>query len=697
MEAAVHIRGAVKQYNRKIKVLQGLDMTVTKGTIYALLGASGCGKTTLLNCIVGRRKLDAGEISVLGGKPGSRGSGVPGPRIGYMPQEIGLLGEFSVKGAIFYFGWLFGMNNKQLEERYEFLSLLLNLPPDGRYIKNLSGGQQRRVSFAAALVHGAELLILDEPTVGLDPELRHTIWEHLTSLTLDHKVTVIITTHYIEEARQAHMIGLMRQGRLLAESSPQSLLDFYKCSSLEEVFLKLSIRQSRQQGEAVGAEPEELPSPLQDIELDRIQVEPAAMKKERLIQPPQLNRMKALLVKNFIGVLRSPGEIIFVLVIPFLQIALFFLAIGGHPQGLRLAVVNHELGNYSDCAQFLKYEDSGVVLYDEEECHLAGMSCKFLARINDSIAVKDYYEDEEEALAAVRRGEAVGALLFTANFSDSLAERGRLGRDTPSPSVDSSEVHVHMDMSDEQIGIVMQALFYEEFRVMGEEIADSCNRSARAVRIPMQFKDPVYGTKYPKYVDYVAPRYIISVVYFLSTTLTTTVLITDRTDGIWDRNYVAGVTVIEAVLAHVLCQSSCVLIYSAEVIFLSLVVFGMRCQGSIITVILIICIQGISGMTYGLVISVLCSSYFMAVFIAVGSLVPFICLSGVVWPVEGMHYLLKPISLMMPCTLANHSLSHVLEKGWNLLQPQVYTGFLVSFVWIGGQLLLCLLVLRFKQ
>lgn len=105
-----------------------------------------------------------------------------------------------------------------------------------------SGGQQRRVSFAVALLHDPEILILDEPTVGVDPLLRQSIWNHLCSLTATGRTTVIITTHYIEEAKQANTIGLMRSGRLLAEDSPANLLKVHQCISLEEVFLRLCMK-----------------------------------------------------------------------------------------------------------------------------------------------------------------------------------------------------------------------------------------------------------------------------------------------------------------------------------------------------------------------------------------------------------------------------------------------------------------------
>lgn len=171
--------------------------------------------------------MNTGEIWVLGGKPGTKGSGVPGKRVGYMPQEIALYGEFSIKETMMYFGWIFGMETPEINDRLQFLLNFLDLPSQNRLVKNLryktslpptwicslqgivcfSGGQQRRVSFAVALMHDPELLILDEPTVGVDPLLRQSIWNHLIQITKDGNKTVIITTHYIEEARQAHTVS----------------------------------------------------------------------------------------------------------------------------------------------------------------------------------------------------------------------------------------------------------------------------------------------------------------------------------------------------------------------------------------------------------------------------------------------------------------------------------------------------------
>ncbi|CAG9829053.1 unnamed protein product [Diabrotica balteata] len=191
---AVFVDRVVKRYGQK-EVLTGICMKVERGIIYGLLGASGCGKTTLLSSIVGRKKTDGGEIWVLGGKPGEVGSGVPGPRVGYMPQDIALVGEFTVKDAIYYFGRIFSMEDSLIAKRYRNLHTLLELPPDDRYLKNCSGGQQRRVSLAASLVHKPELLIMDEPTTSVATSV--------STFEIGHGSTDILAKKKILKARNA--------------------------------------------------------------------------------------------------------------------------------------------------------------------------------------------------------------------------------------------------------------------------------------------------------------------------------------------------------------------------------------------------------------------------------------------------------------------------------------------------------------
>lgn len=207
-----------------VYVLNGVNLSVPAGTIYGLLGPSGCGKTSLLRCIMGCLKPESGLIRVFGYKPGTAQSGVPGPGVGYMPQEIALHNDLTIEEMLTYFGRLFFIEDHILEQRIDEMIGILDLPEKSRLIANLSGGQKRRVSFASALIHKPRLLILDEPTVGVDPLLREKIWKHLVKLTKEENSTVIITTHYIEETRSADVVGFMRKGKLIA-SVVSMLLD----------------------------------------------------------------------------------------------------------------------------------------------------------------------------------------------------------------------------------------------------------------------------------------------------------------------------------------------------------------------------------------------------------------------------------------------------------------------------------------
>ncbi|XP_022917524.1 ABC transporter G family member 23 isoform X2 [Onthophagus taurus] len=731
-QQAVSVRHAFKHYGTKKKpnhVLTDLNMTVAKGTIYGLLGASGCGKTTLLSCLVGRRRLNEGEIWVLGGKPGTKGSGVPGKRVGYMPQEIALYGEFSIKETMMYFGWIFGMETSEIIERLKFLLNFLDLPGQNRLVKNLSGGQQRRVSFAVALMHDPELLILDEPTVGVDPLLRQSIWNHLVQITKDGHKTVIITTHYIEEARQAHTIGLMRSGKLLAEESPHVLLSMYGCQSLEEVFLKLS----RKQGQLNN--PTDYPvnniSAAQlnwDRKNDSIYVTEESgvvglnfhQSKEVLIneathngipdlrnqQPPSSKtpsssddscscsnvtswgKIRALLQKNFLRMWRNVGVMLFIFALPVMQVILFCLAIGRDPVGLKLAIVNHETMFWNRSYQECNFEQG---------CVTTNYSCRYLRHLKHDTIVKEYYEDPGAAIQAVKSGDAWGALYFTENFTDALVARIGLGRTADEETLDQSEIRVWLDMSNQQIGIILQRDLQLSYQDFAKDLLVSCEQNPAIADVPISFKDPIYGSSQPSFTDFVAPGVILTIVFFLAVALTSSVLIVERTEGLLDRSWVAGVSPGEILFSHVVVQFVVMCGQTALVLIFMMLVFGVQCKGDIGWVIVITILQGLCGMCFGFVISAVCELERNAIQLALGSFYPTLLLSGVIWPIEGMPILLRYVSIFLPLTMATTSLRSMLTRGWSIAEQDVYMGFISTIIWIVLFLSISMIVLKTKK
>nr|XP_012220380.1 PREDICTED: ABC transporter G family member 23-like isoform X2 [Linepithema humile]XP_012220389.1 PREDICTED: ABC transporter G family member 23-like isoform X2 [Linepithema humile] len=601
-QEAVVVRNAVKYYGADKLVFDGLNMTVSRGSIYGLLGPSGCGKTTLLSCVVGVRRLNSGEVWVLGGNPGSKGSGIPGPRVGYMPQEISLVGEFTMSDALYYFGRINGLEDEEIDTRQGFLSELLQLPPSNRLVKNMSGGQQRRVSFAAALIHRPELLILDEPTVGLDPILRENIWDYMIRITQEEGVTILITTHYIEEAKDADKIGLIRCGRLLTESSPEQLLDRFQCSSLEEAFLIMS---QTQENIAVTSITKAYGSKAEDTESDvscrdkcrrtKLVKDEAAYKTNAKYKVSRLKTFNALMKKNMIQFLRYYSGLVFAFIFPILQISTFFAAIGDNPKNLTIAIVNDEAGNCNYGSNF------GNVWYDKEDfmCHFGNLSCKFLHSFDDSLVIKKYYDNFSDAMTGVHNGSHVGMIYFNQNFSEAMQERVEYFINVEEANILASEIKVDLDMSSIAIGSYLQRELYDSFDEFFKDTMKICGFSQRFASLPIRFEDPIYGSKDITYKRFMAPSLILILVFFLATTLSTALIITDRSEGVWNRSLVQGVGTVEILLAHVLTQIILVFIHSTLIMCFSFLVWNLKTKGSIFDVICIVYLSGFSGLMWG--------------------------------------------------------------------------------------------------
>ncbi|KAL7295350.1 hypothetical protein TKK_0011237 [Trichogramma kaykai] len=710
---AVCVRNAFKKYGPKSNpnvILDGLNMTVPKGTIYGLLGASGCGKTTLLSCIVGRRRLNDGEIWVLGGRPGSKGSGVPGPRVGYMPQEIALYGEFSIRETFIFFGWCAGMATSAIEEKIEFLIKFLQLPAETRFVKNLSGGQQRRVSLAASLLAEPELLILDEPTVGVDPVLRQNIWDHLVHITKDGRTTIIITTHYIEETRQAGIIGLMRSGKFLAEESPRRLMEMHRLDTLEDVFLKLSRKQNmglRRRSSILSSvtgvpvefdADEEMSGEFGDnISICSRRKSCSTDAKDPLALPPEeegstqsrwiLNpkHMKALIWKNFMWMWRNYGMMLFIIGLPVVQIILFCLSIGKDPTGLGIAIVNHELNNSMQACQ------------PSLGCYDLYHSCRFFDHLNQGNVEYTFYDTEAEARHAVEKGWAWTYVVVPANYSKALIERIELGRDADNATVLMADLDIYMDMSNQQIGQLLIRHFYDAFLKFVREVMTSCGWNPNASNLPIKFEQPVYGPLEPVFTDFAAPGVILTIIFFLSVALTSGAMLLERNEGLLERSLVIGVTGTEILFGQVVTQFIIMAGQAVMVLLVAIGVFKITCDGSVFAVLGLTILTGLCGMCFGFVVACSCDNERSATYMAMGSFLPIVMLCGIIWPIEGMHSVLQYISYLLPLTKSTESFRAMLARGWEINEPTVYEGFIATTVWIFVFLTVAILLLKFKK
>ncbi len=229
----VSLHNVSKSFGDK-QVLIDIELAVPYGHIYGLLGPSGSGKTTMVKIIAGITAATLGQVSVLGQK-------MPKlelmNRIGYMAQGDALYDDLSAEENLNFFGALYGLKRHELKEKIPQVLELVNLEQDiKRKVGVFSGGMKRRLSLAIALIHSPPLLLLDEPTVGIDPVLRKSIWDEFKRLT-SQGVTILLTTHVMDEAEKCDYLAMLRDGNLIATGKPVDLQSSIGVTSIEEAFL----------------------------------------------------------------------------------------------------------------------------------------------------------------------------------------------------------------------------------------------------------------------------------------------------------------------------------------------------------------------------------------------------------------------------------------------------------------------------
>jgi ABC-2 type transport system ATP-binding protein len=230
-DAAIQVDG-LRVVRGGREVLRSITLEIPRGRITGLLGPSGCGKTTLMRAIVGVQVIAGGSVTVLGAKAGSSGLRT---RVGYVTQAPSVYEDLTIEANLRYFRALYGAPRERTDQTIRTVGL-----EDERkkLVRNLSGGQRTRVSLASALLADPQVLILDEPTVGLDPVLREDLWQTFRKLA-NAGTTLLVSSHVMDEAERCDDLLLMREGEILAQQPPAQLLAETGTTSIEAAFLKL--------------------------------------------------------------------------------------------------------------------------------------------------------------------------------------------------------------------------------------------------------------------------------------------------------------------------------------------------------------------------------------------------------------------------------------------------------------------------
>lgn len=236
MEISVKIKNLSVILGEKIEAINNVNLELPIGKTIGIIGPSGAGKTTLMRSIVGRLNIQSGNIEVLGlpaGSPKLR------EQITYMTQELSVYPDLTIGQNLKFFAIMAGQSGKTLKQTVsEVLSSVELKDKTDSLVRDLSGGQKQRVSLGIALIGSPKLMVLDEPTVGLDPVLRDKLWSLFKKLA-GQGTTLIITSHSMDEARRCDDLVLIRGGKIIAHGSPQGLMNRTKTTTIEQSFLKL--------------------------------------------------------------------------------------------------------------------------------------------------------------------------------------------------------------------------------------------------------------------------------------------------------------------------------------------------------------------------------------------------------------------------------------------------------------------------
>lgn len=221
-------------------IIRNINLEVPQGDSLGLIGPNGAGKTTLYRLLLGLAKVNSGSIKV-------QGHDMPDRRvlhkIGYMAQTESLYQDLTVEENLLFFGSLYGLLGQAAKKRVDEVLKLVDMESLRKTrIEKLSGGMRRRTSLAVSIFHSPSLLLLDEPTVGVDPELRISLWNEFMRLN-ETGVTILVSTHHLDEANHCRRLVLLKEGMILACQSPDGLKQSTKSETVEEAFLKLARRQ----------------------------------------------------------------------------------------------------------------------------------------------------------------------------------------------------------------------------------------------------------------------------------------------------------------------------------------------------------------------------------------------------------------------------------------------------------------------
>ncbi|XP_035707874.1 ABC transporter G family member 23-like [Folsomia candida] len=670
---AMIINNGFKHYGKSEIVLAGVEMNVDVGEIYGLLGASGCGKTTLLKCIVGLHQLDYGSVTVFQkSNPGNLGR-----LCGYMPQEFALLDTLTIAETLKYFGMLYTMTSVEIKERIEFLIEFLDLPEISKLVQALSGGQKRRVSLAAAMIHNPKLLVLDEPSVGLDSLLRQRIWKYLYKISRDHGTSIIISTHYVEETKFCDRVGIMRGGRLLAEDSPNSLLRTHKTPTIEKLVLKLC-----QHDQKVSNFTRNLPrfKYLKEDDMLEAIVLPMSQAQNMSIEAASSNLtwdnvsiIWALMCKWFHRNRRDLRMHLLQLCLPTLIVLVMQHVLGPQPKRIKLGLVHNSNLNFTDAPQ--KFCSANSL---SQECLSNAGICNFVDKLDEDQFIWVPVNSYDEGLTYIKQGKTTGLVEFPENYVTHVKNRMALTNFADNATILGSTISIRLDETDRMLAFWMRKTIFEKYMIYAGNILSSCSLPSDVSRPPLHFR-AIYGAMFTVALP-------IAVIH-----------VEDKISGLVDRDNVAGVGFWHYLIATFFTHSLTIFIQVGALMGIVAGFYDMVINGSWVVALGLMYMASFAGLSVGFLMSALWDGLLENILVLLCILLSMVFTTGIYWPLEMMPWAFRQLLKCWPTTLMVEAMRSICSRGWGISNEIVAAGFISGGCWICVSLLITMFAGRWRH
>jgi len=376
--------------------------------------------------------------------------------------------------------------------------------------------------------------------------------------------------------------------------------------------------------------------------------------------------------------------LVVVIIVSFATIAFFCICIGPDPHDLPIAVVNQEMNNTDDCTSVLT-------------CNDTQLSCRYLQHLKKHSVILTYYDSEDDAKESVLHGETYATIIIKHNYSAAIKERLINEGNVKSWNIRAANIDVFQDVSNKIIANYLKIRMYDTYQSFIRDYLQSCDINEKVVEIPLQWNNPVYGVQYPSFADFVIPGALLTTIFLLAVMVAGVAILVEKHEANFERTLVMGIDELELLFTHMVCEFVIIIVLSISVVITAFVIFDSTQNGSIVLVTLLTILTGFSGMCYGLFIACFCDSVLAVSMVALGTFYPVILLSGMIWPIEGMHRYFQSFISYLPLTTPMDGMRSILQRNWDLSTESVYNGFFVATIWAIIFLILSMICIKFKK